>query len=172
MAILTWKYDAINTVVFNYGNFPVTVGPLQLDCSDDHSNTPRGDLDIPATTSGFLSILSIGFKYGNGPAFTCTLSDIGTGSIISTQNFLFGIPFGAPITEVPYGLELADHNDLTPDGYQDSNTVLRWNSVGYYDGIYGRPAQKGLGSNQRWYDGGYSTGKYQFGYLNPFLDSM
>lgn len=169
MATYTWTYDGSETVVLQYTAFPVNTGSLRVDCSTDWSSAPQY-WNINAGASGNLSILSIRFKYGNGPNFTCSLYDRGSGTLISSQAFVFGVVFGSPPSNIPgYGLSLGDRNDLTPDAYQDLNTVQRWSSVGYQDGLYGRPAQVNLGTNQKWYDSGYNDGSKMRPYLNPYI---
>lgn len=153
----TWSYDGSMTVVLEFSDFPANSGHIRLDCSDDKSNTPQS-ANVPVGEEGHFAITSVGFKYGNGPGFTATLSDVTEGTTLASHDFTIGTRYGDAITVEPYGLELGDQWDLTPDRYQDPNTVVRWNNVGYYDGIFGRAAQTGLGTNQVWYDSGYETG--------------
>lgn len=165
MTIYTWAYDGHETVTLNYSDLPAN-GGFRLDCSDDYSNTPQY-LNVNPGSNGYFAIENIRFKYGNGPAFTCSLIDRGSGATLSEQSFSFGTPFGSFNVATPgYGLELGDRNDITPDTYCDPNTVMRWGAVGYQDGLCGRSAQVNLGSNQKWYDAAYDAGVKQRPYLS------
>lgn len=168
--MFTWSYNGNTTAVLEFDSFPEHTGNVLLDCTDDFSTTPQ-HADIPEGAEGHFQILRIALKFGNGPDFNCVLMD-DAGLVLTQQTFTYGLAYGPAITVVPYGLELGDANDLTPDGYMDANTVQRWNTVGYYDGIYGRARQTALGTNQVWYDSGYNTGAPLKSLLNPYISDQ